>query len=56
MFTLRVQIYDIRQKCTFTVHRAHRAYQRKIDVHLNMWREIMEFITWPNQLQKFASI
>ena len=23
MFTLRVQIYDTRQKCTFTVHRAH---------------------------------
>ena len=23
MFTPRVQIYDTRQKCTFTVHRAH---------------------------------
>ena len=23
MFNLRVQIYDTRQKCTFTVHRAH---------------------------------
>ena len=32
-------------------------YQRKIDVHLNIWRDIMEFITCrPNQLQKFASI
>ena len=32
-------------------------YQRKIDVHLNIRREIMEFITYrPNQLQKCASI
>ena len=31
--------------------------KRKIDVHLNIWREIMEFIAYrPNQLQKFASI
>ena len=32
-------------------------YQRKIDVHLNIWRDIMEFITYiPNQLQTFARI
>ena len=46
MFNLRVQIYETRQKCTFTVHRAH------TNMHLNIWREIMEFITYrPNQLQ-----
>ena len=55
MFSLRVQIYDTRQKCTFSVHSCQ--YQRKIDVHLNIWREIMEFITYrPNQLQKCARI
>ena len=33
------------------------SYQHKIDVHLNIWREIMEFTAYkPNRLQKFASI
>ena len=57
MFNLRVQIYDTRQKCTFKFQCSSCPYQRKIDVHLNIWREIMEFITYrPNQLQKCASI
>ena len=50
MFNLYVQIYDSRQKYTFSV-------QRKIDVHLNIWREIVEFTAYRhNQLQKFASV
>ncbi len=55
MFHLYVQIYDTRQKYTFSVQRAHTNV--KSMGHLNIWRDIVEFTAYRhNQLQKFASV
>ena len=58
MFTLRVQIYDTRQKCTFTVHRAHTNVKSMcISIYgVKLWNSLHTDLTNSRSLQVFKKM
>ena len=58
MFNLRVQIYDTRQKCTFTVHRAHtNVTSMCISIYgVKLWNSLHTDLTNSRSLQVFKNM
>ena len=58
MFNLRVQIYDTRQKCTFTVHRAHTNVKSMcISIYgVKLWNLLHTDLTNSRSLQVFKNM